>query len=341
MIRRLSQFPVRLPVILLVFALALPAFAESPKAVPLEPIKNFDLVARGELLEHTFEIRNDGKTDLEISDVRPACGCTVAEFDKVIQPGKVGKIFARLDTTDFMGPISKSIAVFTNDTESPKLQLVIKAKVKPFIGADPGYARYIYVQGERVEPIGQTLWAEDGRDTKIVSVKAPYDHLKVSYRPATEEERHEKAEGAQWRVEILLDKDAPIGALREYVEIVVDHPRQQVVRIPISGFVRPRQHVTPMELDFGKLQGDALPLRRTFHFTSFITDTIELPKVETGIAGMTAEVKDSDRQPGHRFKLMLNLGPDMPKGKFDTVVKIHTTDPQNPIVELPITGEIQ
>lgn len=331
----------RLLIVSTLLLAAMPALAEAPKAVPLEPIKNFDLVARGEILEHTFEIRNDGVKPLEISDVRPACGCTVAEYDRTIAPGKVGKIHAKLDTNDFMGPISKSIAVFTNDADSPKLQLVIKAKVKPFIAADPGYARYIYVQGERVEPIGQTLWAEDGKDIKIVNVKAPYDHLKVNYRPAKDEERNEKAEGNQWRVEILLDKDAPIGALREYVEIVTDHPRQQVVRIPISGFVRPRQHITPMELDFGKLQGESLPLRRTFHFTNFITDTIELPKVETGISGLSAEVSDSERQPGHRFKLTLNLGPDMPKGNFDTVVKIHTTDPQNPIVELPIQGVIE
>ena len=325
----------------LLVAAAVPALAESPKAVPLEPIKNFDLVARGDILEHTFEIRNDGNQPLEITDVRPACGCTVAEFDKNVAPGKVGKIHAKVDTTDFMGPISKSIAVFTNDAENPKLQLVVKAKVKPFIGADPGYARYIYVQGERVEPIGQTLWAEDGHKIKIVSVKAPYDHLKVSYRPAKEEERNDKAEGDQWRVEILLDKDAPVGALREYVEIVTDHPRQKVVRLPISGFVRPRQHITPMELDFGKLQGDTLPLRRTFHFTSFITDAIELPKIETGVPGMTATAEPSERQPGHRFKMVLNLGPDMPKGPFNTVVKIHTTDPQNPLVELPIEGVIE
>lgn len=325
----------------LLFGAALPAFAQGPKAVPVEPIKNFDLVARGEVLEHTFEIRNDGKSPLEISDVRPACGCTVAEFDKVIAPGKVGAIHAKVDTTDFMGPISKSIAVFTNDTDSPKLQLVVKAKVKPFIGADPGYARYIYVQGEKIEPIGQTIWAEDGRDTKIVDIKSPYNHLRVSHRPAKPEEMREKVEGKQWRVEILLDKDAPIGALREYVEIVTDHPRQQVVRIPVSGFVRPRQHITPMELDFGKLQGDALPLRRTFHFTSFITDAIELTKVDTGVPGLSAEVKTSEKQPGHRFKLMLNLGSDMAKGKFDTVVKIHTTDPLNPIVELPVQGVVE
>ncbi len=337
MIRRMSH----LFALALCLGVAAPVLAQAPKAAPLEPIKNFDLVARGEVLEHSFEIKNDGSGTLEITDVRPACGCTVAQFDKKIEAGKVGKIHARVDTTDFNGPISKSIAVFTNDPENPKLQLVVKAKVKPFIGATPGYARYIYVQGEKVQPIGQTLWAEDGHEMKIVDVKSPYSHLKVSHRKATEEEKNDKAEGTQWRVEILLDEKAPIGALREYVEIITDHPRQQVVKIPISGFVRPRQHITPMELDFGKLQGDSLPLRRSFHLTNFITNTIEVTSVESEVPGISAEVTDSKKQPGHRFTVVLTLGPEMPKGKFDTMVKLHTTDPQNPVLELPIEGVIQ
>ena len=162
--------------ILCLISLLLPAATMmaqgTPKAVPVEPIKNFELVAKGEPIAHAFEIRNEGDAVLEITDVRPACGCTVAKFDKTIEPGQIGKVHARMDTSDFAGPISKSIAVFTNDSENPKLQLVMKAKVKPYIGVTPGYARYIYVQGEPVAPIYQTLWAQDGTDIDIVTSKS-------------------------------------------------------------------------------------------------------------------------------------------------------------------------
>ena len=36
--------------------------------------------------------------------VRPTCGCTVADFDREIAPGKTGYIKAKLDTRDFSGP---------------------------------------------------------------------------------------------------------------------------------------------------------------------------------------------------------------------------------------------
>ncbi len=330
-------------VVALAAAMAVAAEGDSrPRAVPAEPIKDFEIVPKGEVIVHEFVIKNEGSAVLELSDVRPACGCTVAEYDRKIAPGESGKVRAKVKTENFGGPIAKSIAVFTNDPDNPKLQLVVKANVKPYVAVIPGYARYNYVQGEPVGTISQTLWAEDGTDVEIVSVKPPFDHLKVSYREATEDERHEKGEGKQWHIEISLDSQSPVGALRDYVEVRLNHAKQKKVKIPISGFVRPRQHVTPQEIDFGQLQGSALPLRRTLHFTNFITNSIELTRIETDIPGLSGEVENAAKadDAGYRFKLRLTLGPEMPKGEFSSTVKIHTTDEQNPIVELPISGSI-
>ncbi len=321
-------------------ALAVAEEGGGPRAVPTEPIIDFDVVPKGESITHEFEIKNEGSAVLELTDVRPACGCTVADYDRKIEPGKSGKVKTTVKTDNFSGPIAKSIAVFTNDPENPKLQLVVKANVKPYVAVVPGYARYNYVQGEPVGTISQTLWAADGSDVDVVSVKPPYPHLKVSFREATEDERHPKGEGKQWHIEFTLDSHSPVGALRDYVEVRLDRGKQKTAKIPISGFVRPRQHITPAELDFGELQGSALPLRRTLHFTNFISNTIELTQIETDIEGLSGRVQSGAKDPGFRFKLLLTLGPEMPKGSFSSTVKIHTTDEQNPIVELPIKGTI-
>lgn len=313
----------------------------APKAVPVEPIKNFDIVARGEQLVHDFLIKNEGDATLEISDVHPACGCTVVNFDAKIEPGKTGKVAAKVDTQDFAGPISKSIAVFTNDKTNPKLQLVVKADVKPYIGVEPGYARFNYVQGEPLRPISQTLWSEDGRDINIVRATPPYAHIKASFREAKEEERKKEAKGRQWRIDIELMPDAPVGALKDYVEVETDHPKQKLVKMPISGFVRPRQHITPMDIDFGEIEAVALPLQRSLHFTNFATEGIEVAKVETGLPGVTLTATPNDKQPGHRLMLTLTLGPEMAKGDFSTSIKITTTDKQKPFILLPIKGSVK
>ena len=329
----------RFALTLLLLSLAAPALA-GPKAVPIEPIHDFQVVAKGEVLIHNFEIRNDGDQPLRIENVRPACGCTVAKFDETIAPGKIGRIHAEVETVDFFGPISKSIAVYTNDNENPKLQLVVRAKVMAYLSAEPSYARFLYVQHEPTQPVRQLIWAEDGHPLKVLDVKTKSQKIYVEYREAKAEERKEGIEGPQWIVDVNVKKDAQIGPLREEVEVITDHPKQRTAVIPVSGFVRPRQHITPMEVDFGPLQGDALPLRRSLAFTNFITDRIRVTKIDTGIQGLTAEVENSDDRPGHRFRLLLELGPGLPKGEFDTVIKIHTSDDKNPVIELPVKGVV-
>jgi len=313
---------------------------KGPAARIIEPIKDFEVVAKGEKLVHTFEIANDGDQALELVEVRPACGCTVAEFDKTIAPGKTGKVKATVDTTSFEGPIAKSVSVFTNDPKNPKLQLVIRAEVRPYIGVFPGYVRYIYVQGEDIAPIPQTLWASDGEDFEIREVTSPNPELHVTFREATPEERQEDQPGRQWRLVPLLAKNAPVGALSGNIEVKTNHPKQKIVNVPISGFVRPRQHVTPQKVELGALEAGVLPLSRTLTFTNFITAGIQIQQVEVGIPTVSAEVVEVGKMDGHRFRVILTVGSEMPKGDFSTTLKLHISDAQNPVVEIPITGTV-
>ncbi len=319
--------------------LASPALA-APRAVVDVPIKNFDIVAKGEIIKHTFTIRNEGNSVLEITEVQPACGCTVARFDPKIAPGGTGKIHADLDTLSFDGPIAKSVYVYTNDPETPRIDLVIKADVRPFVGIHPGYARFSYVQGESTGTIGQTIWAPDGRDLEILSINNPYTHIKVSHRVATEEERQGDKPGKQWRVDLTILADAPVGALRDYIVVEVDHPKQQKVQIPVSGFVRPRQHATPKVVDFGDVKGADLPYERVIAFTSFITKSVDLTEVDTGIEGLVAEVTPLGDD-GHRFQVMLRLMPEMAKGSFESTIRLHVTDEASPVYEIPVKGRLR
>ena len=331
---------------LLIVSLAVPALitpaqeSTGPRAVPVEPIKNFDVVAKGESLVHAFEIKNEGDKTLVITNVSPACGCTVAEFDKEIAPGAIGTVRATVDTSTFDGPIAKSITVLTNDPNTPKMQLTVRAEVKPYVGIRPGYARYIYVQGEDTTPIAQTIWSEDGQDMKIVSIQSGYDFIQTTYREATAEERRPEVEGKQWVVTVDIAPDAPVGPLRQYVDVEVDHPKQRIIKIPITGFVRPRQHLTPDKVEVGQLSDATLPWKRSVTFTNFTSKPIEVTKIETGIDGMEVKVEDVGRVEGHRFKVELRILPSVPKGAFDTEVKLHTTDAKNPIVIVPIKGTV-
>jgi hypothetical protein len=294
------------------------------KAVAAEPIKDVGFVAKGENASYDFVIRNEGDAPLQIQEVRAACGCTVADYDKVIAPGQTGKVRVSVDTTTFSGAIAKGVTVFTNDPATPQMELTIRAQVEPFIKAKPGYARYITVQGENKEgTIVQTLWTPDGSPMKIVKVESPYPYLKVDFHEAKPEERlKEVADQPQWKVEMHLSNDAPVGPLTETVKIYTDNPKQKLVQIPVSGFVRPMVAVTPPVADFGQITIKE-PLRKSFNVRNFATEPIKLTGAQSSIQGIDAQIESV--QDGREYEIRITLKPELRKGPFNGKVSL-TTD---------------
>ncbi len=310
-----------------------------PKAVAAEPIKDMGTVAKGDKVAADFEIRNEGDAVLEISNVQPACGCTVADFDKTVAPGKTGKVHAVVDTASFNGPITKGVTVFTNDPANPQIELTLRAKVEPYISIKPGYARYITVQGESKEGnIVQTLWSPDGTPMAITSVDSPYPYLKVSFREALPMESIPEAKGnKQWRVEMKLANDAKVGPLADYVTIHTTHPKQKLVQVPVSGFVRPVMAVTPPVGDFGQIELKE-PLRKSLSVKNFATEPIKLTSVDSSLKGVEAKVEPLEE--GREYSIRLTLSPELGKGPFAGKLTLHTDSPKMPQLEVELKGII-
>jgi len=76
----------------------------------------------------TFEFKNVGKADLQLSNVTSSCGCTVPEWPKEpIPPGKSAIIKVSYNTSN-VGPINKHIFVMSN-AEEERVTLSIKGNV--------------------------------------------------------------------------------------------------------------------------------------------------------------------------------------------------------------------
>ena len=75
-------------------------------------------------------------------------------------------------------------------------------------------------------------------------------------------------------------------------------------------------------------------------FTNFIAAGIKVTDFESGLEGLSVEVNEVGKLDGHRFELVLTVGPEVPKGKFASTLKLHITDEKNPIVEVPVSGTI-
>lgn len=67
-----------------------------------------------------FEFKNNTDKDVLITNVKPTCGCTAADYTKTpVAPGKTGYVKATYNAAA-AGAFTKSITVTTNAEETPK-----------------------------------------------------------------------------------------------------------------------------------------------------------------------------------------------------------------------------
>ncbi|MBI3423007.1 MAG: DUF1573 domain-containing protein [Acidobacteria bacterium] len=101
----------------------------APKLTIKELQHNLGDIKKGTLAEYGFTFKNEGNAELVISNVQPGCGCTTSDFTKSVLPGKEGKVTLAVHTDGFMGAITKSAQVFTNDPGSSQFVLALSMNV--------------------------------------------------------------------------------------------------------------------------------------------------------------------------------------------------------------------
>ncbi len=312
--------------------------AVGPKAVVEETVIDVGKVPVGRPVEATFKIENRGTAPLSITQVHPACGCTVADYDKTIAPGETGEVHAKVDTKSMAGPIAKAVTVYTDDVANPRILLTVKALIQPFLSMNPGYARFTsMVHEDQDQTSSQILWADDFNDLKVVKVESPAPWIGVSYRPAKDTERQKDVEGKQWRIDITLSKDAPVGPVADNVVVTTNDPDQDTIEIPVSGYVRPIVAVTPPKVDFGKVD-PAKDQKWGLLVRNFGSQTMEIQQVESSVPGMKVDVEPIEK--GKRFKLVFTPSPEMAKGAFDGQVKLTTNLAKQKTITVPVKGEV-
>jgi hypothetical protein len=306
----------------------------------LNKIQDFGTVAKGEKIHATFEVKNTGKAPLEISQVRPTCGCTVANFDRTIAPGATGKVVAEVDTTGFSGPISKAVLVFSNDPTAPQVNLVIKADVRAFIEVLPR-PLVIFRNVLQGEPATEklVLVSADGSDFKVEGAEASGGPYKLAYRQLDEKERVPDRKGSQWELTVTVPADAPEGMLNQKIVVKTNAPKAQEVTINVTGAVRPVVQVIPPEVNFGTVGGDALVGQNFLVVNNRQGAELQLSDVKVDNSNFSTEV--IPLQAGQRYQVAVSLKAGAPKGTQKGTVSITTNDPLRKMLEVPVQAIVQ
>jgi hypothetical protein len=302
-----------------------------------ESTADVGVVAVGADARYEFSVRNDSSEPLTLRPARVAAEAAITALDERIAPGARGRVHVALDTFALAGPNEVAVVLASSDPGRPEIRLTLRIDVRSFIVVDPGFARYLFVQGAREGTIAQSLWASDGTPFRVIGVRSPSPHLRVRVREARADERTQAASGRQWRVESTLASRPPVGPLGGFIELTLDHPRQQRVRIPVSGFVRPMLAVTPPAGDLGEVRAGTA-VRGRFVLKNFAEENVSVAHVRADVAGVAADVITVE--PGHVYTVGLAIAADAPPGPFSGRIRIRTSSAKTRDVDVPIHGTI-
>lgn len=320
---------------------------KAPRLTVIEPVKDYGTIPKGEQLNWTFQVKNTGTADLQIIGARPSCGCTVADFDKIIKPGATGKVSAHVDTTNFNGPIAKSITLDTNDPAAPQSQLTIHAVVKPYVEAYPaGFVRFNMLQGD-TDSQYVTLYSEEETPLEIVKIESPQPWIEASAKKIEDKSLLAPNVGRVGQNQYLIKitaggADAKIGPIADKIHIVTNSSHSPDYWLTVSGVVRPPFRIEPTAVNFGEVTPtDAAATRSIVLRTNNLKtpEAFVVSKAESSIPSVSAAVKPTATK--GEYEVTLQVAKDAKAGDVEGNVKIFTNDKINPVVTVPVKGTIK
>lgn len=123
-------------------------------------------------LKAQVEIKNVGKSPLNITKIQPSCGCTTAPLDKdVLQPGESAKMDVSVNVRH-TGALRKNITIYSNDPENPTKLLQLVANVEEDLAFTPNND-YLVVTNPTVGTAVQTSVRLKNMGKSEVTIYAP------------------------------------------------------------------------------------------------------------------------------------------------------------------------
>jgi len=289
---------------------------------------DFGKVSAGELVRHDFAFTNTGRALLEITDVRPGCGCTTAgTWDRRVQPGKTGLIPLQFNSANFNGKVTKSATVTCNDPGKSNLVLQITGTVWKPIEITPLMAMF------KVSDELQT------NETKVVRIVSNLDEpITLSDLQCTNQafqaELKTVKPGKEFELHITAVTPFTARSINTLVSLKTSSPRVPAINVGAYLTVEQAVVVTPNQITLpaGPL---AASLNRAIMIRNNGTNSLALSDASVNFPG--AEVRVQETQPGRLFNLTVNFPAGFQiKADQKLEVTLKSNHPKFPLIKVPV-----
>lgn len=296
--------------------------------------------APGEPAVAKFAIRNAGGEPLQVEVGEPVPrlrGVRTEVSGAPAFPGQQATVAVTLDTEALGGARTYDVPVATNDPLAAELMLHVTLDVRPMLQVDPPSVHYEPVEGDREAPTRQTLWSADGATFRVLRVEAPAPELRVSFAEVSRQQRRDGVAGSQWEIVSTLPATATSRSLVGELVVVTDHPRQQRLRIPVSGAIKPQLAATPPAAILGRVEAGQ-PRQLTIHLRSLGSREVTIERAQSSVPGILVEVEPVT--PGRAYRLKVSTSDELREGTIEGTIDVVTGGDQPRSTAIPLRGEV-
>ncbi len=301
---------------------------------------DFGTMEQNQARTKELAIRNDGAIDLELIEVSPSCGCTVAEpGTRRIKPGQSTTLPVTFSSQEFQGPQRKTLTIRSNDVATPTVVIPITAVVHVPIAITPPLRRFAFPQAHRgrSEERRATFAAMDVPRLELKADRVRPDLFTVKVQNGVD------GDPRRGIVTLTLRADAPYGPINEIVRIGTNDPNLPFIDFEVTGNVMHDLEVRPAQLNLRYLERDK-PFNRELRVVPTVSGLkykvtgaqIDLPEFKVAI---------EERVPNMETVIVLSgkpIGPADPraiaaKGRMQGTLRIFTNNPSQPELQVKVT----
>lgn len=312
----------------------------TPRIVLSQEAWDFGTVWQEARPAFTLTVRNDGGAELQLTDVKSTCGCTVVEPGRnALPPGQATEIRVTYDTQGKQGHVESKVIITSNDPARPKVEFNIKGFVKRAVTATP--------QGGLVIRTLDTKPGQTGKVRLENQMEEPMRvQLKRSSVPQVDLEVKEITPGSVYEVIGRTNREMRPGITRGTIQLSTGLSREPMLTVHVQVLVLSRvDPVPPVILVTKDMQA---PGQRVVSLQYYGTSNFHVTGAACKHPGVTVSL-DPPQPPGPLAALSpaptalvqarVNIPPFSQIPPEGAVVAFTTDDPGCPHVEVLVTTD--
>lgn len=302
---------------------------DEPKIVFEEQTYNFGKIYIGEIVEHGFKFKNQGSAELLVKNVKSSCGCTAALVSKShLLKDETGEVQVKFNPGRYVGMVSKSVTVNSNDPESSSVKLTIAGEVIEEVSVNPRLLSFGIIRKGDSSTRSVEVKTIPELKIKVKKVESPNPYISFTDNKTDKDGTN--------RFQVTFSNYEYIGKFTGVIFIYTSSNRQERLDIPFSGEVIGDITFYPEIVSFGRITQEQDANKSVI--LNIVNNDVKIEKIEVDPGTMNYTISELNNT---SKKINITLGKESTVGKITGSLKIYTNSTIQPIIQIPISGEVR